>query len=84
MSSLPRDYHFLKNEMYRDSYVKFLMYGNMKTEIPQNIKIYNKVGDAYGYLIDCAYIEDTDAAGIVYEHHLIEARLRIYGEHDTA
>lgn len=61
MSSLPRDYHFLKNEMYHDSYVKFLMYGNMKTEIPQNIKIYNKVGDAYGYLIDCAYIEDTDA-----------------------
>ena len=32
-----------------------------QTPITKNIKIYNKVGDAYGYLIDCAYIEDTDA-----------------------
>lgn len=28
-------------------------------KIPKHIKIYNKVGYAYGYLTDCAYIKDT-------------------------
>ena len=27
--------------------------------MPDDIKIYNKVGNAYGYMIDCAYIENT-------------------------
>jgi hypothetical protein len=35
------------------------MYGDTKLPIPDHIKIYNKVGNAYGYLIDCAYIEDS-------------------------
>jgi hypothetical protein len=35
------------------------MFGDTKENIPSNIKIYNKVGDAYGTLIDCAYIVDT-------------------------
>jgi len=43
-----------------DGYCKFLMYGDTKTAIPANIRIFNKVGDAYGFLIDNAYVVDFD------------------------
>jgi hypothetical protein len=36
------------------------MYGEDKVAIPRNIRIFNKVGDAYGYLIDNAYIVDFE------------------------
>ncbi|MEM6319468.1 MAG: serine hydrolase [Bacteroidota bacterium] len=42
-----------------DGYVKFFMYGGNDPTIPDHIKIFNKVGDAYGYLTDAAYIIDT-------------------------
>lgn len=59
MSDLPKTYSFYKNDTtYYDSYVKFFMFGDNKQSMPDNIKIYNKVGTAFGYLIDCAYIED--------------------------
>ena len=41
-----------------DSYCKFLMFGDNKKPMPKNIRIFNKVGDAYGFLIDNAYIVD--------------------------
>lgn len=44
---------------YGDNYVKFLYYGTEKTPREDSILIYNKVGDAYGFLIDAAYIKDT-------------------------
>lgn len=60
MSDLPKSYTFYKNNPdYYDSYVKYFMFGDSKEAIPDDIKIYNKVGTAYGYLIDCAYIENT-------------------------
>ncbi|MGJ8660326.1 MAG: serine hydrolase [Cellulophaga fucicola] len=59
MSILPKDAGYPKND-YHDSYVKFFMYGDTKEPIPSTIKIYNKVGYAYGTLTDCAYIEDTE------------------------
>jgi hypothetical protein len=43
---------------YWPAYVKFLMYGSEKGELPSNIRIFNKVGDAYGFLTDIAYIVD--------------------------
>lgn len=46
-------------EIYYDGYCKFLMYGDTKEDIPSHIKIYNKVGNAYGTLTDCAYIKDS-------------------------
>jgi len=46
--------------IYCDGYCKFFMFGDTKGNIPANIKIYNKVGDAYGTMIDCAYIVDTE------------------------
>jgi len=47
-------------ETYYDGYCKFFMYGDTKENIPEYIHIYNKVGDAYGTLTDCAYIKDTE------------------------
>lgn len=44
---------------YYDGYCKFFMYGDTKEKIPHTLKIYNKVGFAYGTLTDCAYIHDT-------------------------
>lgn len=43
-----------------DSYCKFLMFGDNKKPMPKNIRIFNKVGDAYGFLLDNAYIVDFD------------------------
>lgn len=60
MTKLPKDFPYLpKDDEHYDSYVKFLIYGDKKDPIPDHIKIANKVGWAYGYLTDCAYIKDT-------------------------
>tara|TARA_R110002049_G_scaffold231447_6_gene403872 strand:+ start:15541 stop:16683 length:1143 start_codon:yes stop_codon:yes gene_type:complete len=58
MCILPKDAGY-PTDIYYDSYVKFFMYGDTKEPIPDHIKIYNKIGAAYGTLTDCAYIEDT-------------------------
>lgn len=55
MKILPKEAGY-NSEDYYESYVKFLIFGDTKEPIPNHIKIYNKVGDAYGYLTDCAYI----------------------------
>ncbi len=44
---------------FHDSYAKFLLFGDRTTRIPKHLKIYNKVGDAYGFLIDNAYVVDV-------------------------
>jgi hypothetical protein len=41
-----------------DSYVKFFIYGDQKGAMTNNIRIFNKVGDAYGTLTETAYIQD--------------------------
>jgi hypothetical protein len=63
MSQLPTETiypPYSSDPAYFDAYCKFLMYGQEKTPIPKNIRIFNKVGDAYGYLIDNAYIVDFE------------------------
>jgi beta-lactamase class A len=45
---------------YWPSYCKFLLLGSQKGAIPKNIRIFNKVGDAYGQLTDVAYIVDFE------------------------
>ncbi len=57
MSNLPADAGYDKKKYY-DSYVKFFMFGDTKKDIPKHIKVYNKVGFAYGYITDVAYIRD--------------------------
>jgi len=58
MYTLPRDVGY-DPETYYDGYCKFFLYGDTKERIPEHIKIYNKVGFAYGTLTDCAYIVDS-------------------------
>ena len=43
---------------YWDTYVKFMLYGSEKGKTNPDIRIFNKVGDAYGFLIDAASIVD--------------------------
>lgn len=59
MQVLPRNAGYDANEFY-DGYCKFFMFGDTHDPIPDTIKIYNKVGFAYGTLTDCAYIHDTE------------------------
>lgn len=64
MSQLPDETlypAYYKDTTLIDAYVKFLMYGSDTDSIPKNIRIFNKVGIAYGYVIDNAYIVDFDA-----------------------
>lgn len=58
MSTVPRQAGYNATKFY-DSYGKFFIYGDTKEPIPKTVKIYNKVGYAYGTLTDCAYIKDT-------------------------
>lgn len=58
MHTVPKEMGYDKKEYY-DSYCKFFLFGDSKNDIPEHIKIYNKVGFAYGTLTDCAYIKDT-------------------------
>lgn len=58
MAIVPKEAGYDANE-YFDGYGKFFMYGDSTDTIPEHIKIHNKVGYAYGYLTDCAYIMDT-------------------------
>lgn len=43
---------------YWPTYCKFLYYGAAKEKPDTNIRIFNKPGDAYGHMIDAAYIVD--------------------------
>lgn len=43
---------------YTDAYAKFLLYGGSGAMDP-NIRIFNKEGDAYGFLTDVAYVTDV-------------------------
>jgi hypothetical protein len=45
---------------YYPSYCKFLFTGSQKGAWPKSIRSFNKVGDAYGQLLDVAYIVDFD------------------------
>ena len=61
MSILPRQSKYPEYpdyDRYYDGYCKFFMYGDTKDRIPDHIKIFNKVGLAYGFLLDNAYIID--------------------------
>ncbi len=51
---------YKKDTAMYDSYCKFLMFGDSKKPIPSSIRIFNKVGDAYGFLLDNAYIVDFE------------------------
>ncbi len=43
-----------------DAYGKFLYWGAEKGRLPKKIRIFNKEGDAYGFLTDISYFTDLD------------------------
>ncbi len=71
----PEDYEFLKywmnrypteveipyydRETYFDSYCKFFIYGDTEGIMNDDIRIFNKVGSAYGTTTDVAYVRDN-------------------------
>jgi Beta-lactamase enzyme family len=64
MSQLPTESTYppyaVDTANYYPAYCKFLLHGSQKGELPKNIRIFNKVGDAYGQLIDVAYVVDFE------------------------
>jgi hypothetical protein len=63
MSSFPRESDFPNYDTtnYWDAYCKFLLYGTERGTRPASLRIFNKVGDAYGFLTDIAYIVDFES-----------------------
>ncbi len=65
MGIFPRecDYPSYDTTQYRDGYVKFFLFGDSKARQDGKVRVFNKVGEAYGTLTDVAYIVD-------FEHHV--------------
>jgi hypothetical protein len=59
LSQYPSETNYPKYDtsQYYDSYVKFFFQDSTHT-MPSNIRIFNKVGWAYGFLIDASYVVD--------------------------
>ena len=60
MSQFPSESVYPSYDSLPDAYGKFLLYGSRKEPLPKNIRIFNKEGDAYGELLDIAYITGFD------------------------
>jgi hypothetical protein len=64
MSQLPTESTFppysADTASYWPAYCKFLLFGSEKGNLPKNIRVFNKVGDAYGQLLDVAYVVDYE------------------------
>lgn len=62
MSQFPGEsrFPFYDSSSYPDAYQKFLLNGSEQDTLPKNIRIFNKAGDAFGFLTDVAYIADFD------------------------
>ena len=58
MTPLESKFPFYDRTNYWDNYVKFLFYGTEKDSSKAGIRIFNKVGDAYGFLTDAIYFAD--------------------------
>ena len=62
MSQFPAETKFppYDSAHYWDAYGKLLYWGGEKGVLPKNIRIFNKEGDAYGFLHDISYFVDFD------------------------
>ena len=63
MSQLPGETTFpnyAADTSFYDSYSKFFLFGDTQEQLPESIRIYNKIGMAYGFLTDNAYIVDFE------------------------
>lgn len=63
MSQLPRETlypAYYRDTTLTDAWVKYFVFGDKKDSIPSAVRIFNKVGLAYGFVIDNAYIVDLE------------------------
>lgn len=62
MSMFPKESDFPNYDStnYWDAYCKFLYFGSEKGAKNTSFRIFNKVGDAYGFLIDVTYVADLE------------------------
>ena len=62
MGLFPREFSYPKYNAddYWDSYVKFFVMGDEKKTQEHSLRIFNKVGEAYGTLTDTAYVVDFE------------------------
>jgi hypothetical protein len=61
MTPLESKFPFYTREDYWDNSVKYLFYGAEKSSMKQGIRIFNKVGKAYGFLTDAVYFADYNS-----------------------
>lgn len=61
MSAYPKEskYPNYDTANYWDAYCKFMLHGSAKGSLPEHVRIYNKVGDAYGFITDITYVIDV-------------------------
>lgn len=45
---------------YHNAFAKYLLLGAGKETMPKNIRIFNKIGNAYGQMVDVAYVADFE------------------------
>jgi hypothetical protein len=62
MSQYPEETNYppYDSTKYWDAYGKLLFWGSDRGSLPKNIRIFNKEGDAYGFLTDVSYFVDFD------------------------
>lgn len=60
LSQYPSETNYPKYDanQYYDSYVKFFFLDSLHHAMPQDVRVFNKVGWAYGFLTDASYIAD--------------------------
>ncbi len=60
LSQFPSETNYPKYDtsQYYDSYVKFFFQDSLHHSMPPNIRVFNKVGWAYGFLTDASYVAD--------------------------
>ncbi|HEX8503975.1 MAG TPA: serine hydrolase [Hymenobacter sp.] len=67
LSQLPRESPHPRYDAghYPDTYAKFLLGGGGIAPLPPGVRVFNKMGQAYGFLIDNAYVRD-EAHGVEF------------------
>ena len=60
LSQFPGETNYPKYDgtQYYDSYVKFFFQDSLHHQLPEGIRVFNKVGWAYGFLTDASYVAD--------------------------
>ena len=60
LSQFPGETNYPKydTKQYYDSYVKFFFMDSLHHQLPSGVRVFNKVGWAYGFMTDASYVAD--------------------------